>query len=200
LKIIGLAGGSGSGKTTVAELFSKNGFAYIDTDKVYHGLTSHPSPCLDDLVHEFGREILNPDCSLNREHLSEIVFQPEASEKREKLNKIAHSHVISETFAIISSLDESEFFAVLIDAPLLFESGLDKSCDKVISVVADEKIRISRIVARDGITEERALKRIKSQLSDEFLRKNSDYIIVNDGNLYDLKKQVDMLSEQIKNL
>ena len=81
MKIIGLAGGSGSGKSTVCKLFSKEGFAFINTDEVYHGLTSRKTPCLDDLVHEFGREILNSDNSLNREKLGQLVFAIGAEEK-----------------------------------------------------------------------------------------------------------------------
>ncbi len=201
MKVIGLAGGSGSGKSTVSKLFYENGFAFINTDEIYHKLTSTPTPCLDDLVHEFGREILNPEIhSLNRKKLAEIVFAKGQEDKLQRLNKIAHFHVLRETEEIIASLSEDEYFGVLIDAPLLFESGFDKKCDFVISVTANENVRIKRITERDGITEEKAKARINAQLSDEFLINNSKFIIVNDGDIDELRKNVNEISEKIKKL
>ena len=199
MKIIGLAGGSGSGKTTVAELFSENGFAYINTDEVYHALTSRKSPCLEDLIQEFGSGIVNAEYSLDRKALASIVFQDGAEEKRKKLNQITHFHVLSETEQMIASLDEKVFFGVLVDAPLLFESGFDKKCDKIISVIAEKSVRIARIIKRDSISEEKAEARIKAQLSDEFLKAHSDYLIVNNGDFGSLRKRVYEISEQIKN-
>ena len=201
MKIIGLAGGSGSGKSTVCKLFFENGFAYINTDEVYHALTATPTPCLDDLVHEFGREILNTDSySLNRQKLAEKVFKDGATEKLQKLNEIAHYHILKHTQELIDELSEDEYFGVLIDAPLLFESGFNEKCDLIISVIASEDIRIKRITERDGISEEKAKMRIRAQLSDEFLKKNSNYLIVNDGDVSELYKKVDEISEKIKNL
>ena len=199
MKVIGLAGGSGSGKSTVCELFLKNGFTYINTDEVYHSLTSGLTPCLLSLVKEFGTQILNSDNSLNRPKLASIVFAPNAAEKHKKLNEIAHYYVLSETEKIISELEGKAFFGVLIDAPLLFESGFDKKCDFVISVIADKEKRIERILARDGISKEKALARINNQLSDDFLKKNSKYIITNDGNIETLTESVNEISEKIKN-
>lgn len=199
MKIIGLAGGSGSGKTTVCELFSKIGYACINTDEIYHALISKPSPCLLELVTEFGEEILNPDGSLNRRRLGSIVFESDSDEKLKKLNKIAHFHILKEAEDIIAKLPEETFFGVLVDAPLLFESGFDRKCDVVISVIADEKTRIERITARDGISPENAKLRIKKQLSNEVLREKSDYTIVNDGDIDALTKSVNLLSEKIKN-
>ncbi|MBQ7333672.1 MAG: dephospho-CoA kinase [Clostridia bacterium] len=199
MKIIGLAGGSGSGKSTVCKLFLKNGFTYINTDEVYHRLTSKPSPCLEALTKEFGKEILNSDFSLNREKLASIVFSNDAAEKRKKLNQISHYYVLAETEKIIDSLSQDGFFGVLVDAPLLFESGFDKKCDIIISVIADEKTRISRIVKRDGISQLSAKSRIRAQISDEFLKENSHFIIVNDGDAQDLEARVQEISDKIKN-
>ena len=198
MKIIGLAGGSGSGKSTVCKLFAKNGFAFINTDELYHALTKTPTPCLDDLVHEFGREILNEEFySLNRKKLADIVFNN--PEKLKKLNKIAHYHILRETEEIIASYPTGKYFGVLVDAPLLFESGFDKKCDFVISVIADEDLRIKRITERDGISVEKATERIKNQATDEFLKKNSRFLIVNDGDFDALEKSVNEISEKIKN-
>ncbi len=199
MKIIGLAGGSGSGKSTVCKLFSENGFAFVNTDEVYHELTSKKTPCLDELVLEFGKEILNTDNSLNRVKLASIVFSSNSSEKLKKLNKIAHYHVLSQTEKIIAELPKDKYFGVLVDAPLLFESGFHEKCDLVISVIAEDGARIKRITARDGISEEKAILRINNQLSNEYLKEKSDIIIVNDGNLDALKISVREISEKIKN-
>jgi len=200
LKIIGLAGGSGSGKSTVCRLFSDFGFAFINTDEVYHELTSAPSPCLDEIVREFGFEVLNSDNSLNRQKLAETVFREGESERLKRLNKIAHFHVLKRTEEIISELSPQGLAGVLVDAPLLFESGFDKKCDVIISVIADEKTRILRITERDKITEEKAKSRISHQLPNEFLKQNSHFCIVNDGNLDTLTKRVKEISEKIKQL
>ena len=198
MKIIGLAGGSGSGKSSVCKLFSENGFAFINTDEVYHELCSKKSPCLDELVSEFGESILNADNSLNRAKLAEIVFAKNAEKKLKRLNEIAHFHVLAETERIISTLPKDKYSGVLVDAPLLFESGFNRKCEIIISVIADEKKRIARITERDGISTEKAKLRIKNQISDEFLKENSDFIIVNDGDFNALRKSVDDISEKIK--
>lgn len=182
MKIVGLCGGSGSGKGTVAKMFSDFKFESIDTDKVYHMLVSERSTCLDALVSEFGETILSEDGSLNRKMLAQIVFTGNDSEaKRSRLNKISHEYILMKTREMIKEFENSGAPAVLIDAPLLFESGFDKECDVVIAVIADVEIRISRIKERDGITTEAALSRIKSQLSDEYLKENADYVIENSG-------------------
>ena len=182
MKIVGLCGGSGSGKGTVAKMFSDYKFESIDTDKVYHMLVSERSTCLDALVAEFGEIILCEDGSLNRKMLAQIVFTGNDSEsKRAKLNKISHEYSLMKTREMIKEFEKNGASAVLIDAPLLFESGFDKECDMVIAVIADVEIRISRIKERDGITDDAALSRIRSQLSDEYLKEHSDYIIENSG-------------------
>ena len=103
LKIIGLCGGSGSGKGSVAELFLEYGIPSVDTDAVYHDITSSPSPCLDALVAEFGTDILTPDGALDRKKLSGIVFFGQDSiKRREKLNAISHKYVLAKTREILS--------------------------------------------------------------------------------------------------
>ena len=200
MKVIGLCGGSGSGKGTVSELFSEFGIPGIDTDAVYHTLTKNKSPCLDALTEEFGKNILAEDGSLDRKKLSKIVFVGEDSpEKRRKLNRIAHKYVLERTREILDEYRALGKVAAIVDAPLLFESGFDKECDFVISVIANENIRIKRIVERDKITVENARARIRAQLPDEFLIANSKYTINNDGNLSELRESVSQVAEKILN-
>ena len=182
MKVIGLCGGSGSGKGTVASVFSEFDIPSIDTDAVYHSLTAQKSPCLDALTDEFGDEILASDGSLNRQKLSEIVFLGDNSEqKRRKLNQITHKFVLEKTRKILAEYRALGKKAALVDAPLLFESGFDKECDFVLSISAPEDVRIARIQARDGIDEQRATARVRGQKGDEFYRAASDAFIYADG-------------------
>jgi len=198
LKVIGLCGGSGSGKGTVAAMFSDHGIPCIDTDAVYHGLTSGKSECLDALTDEFGSEILNGDGYLNRKKLSDIVFYGSDSfSKRGALNRISHKFVLDEARRIILEYRKDGKEAVLVDAPLLFESGFDAECDVVICVIADKDVRISRIVARDGISVEEATKRIDSQLTDEYLIAHSDYTIFNSESLIKTRLSVNEIANKI---
>lgn len=191
MKIIGLAGGSGSGKGTVCALFEKYNFASIDTDAVYRKITSSAdSACLMALKAEFGADIINSDGSLNRASLAKTVFADGAESKRERLNKITHAYVLAEVRRQIPTLAERGFVGVIIDAPLLFESGFDKECNIILCVISNKNARVARIVARDGITEEMARSRISAQLDDEYLIAHSDYVICNDGDRKELEEKV----------
>jgi dephospho-CoA kinase len=197
--IIGLAGGSGSGKSLVTELFSELGFFGIDTDLVYREITSSPSECLKALSKEFGADILSPSGALDRRKLAEAVFMSEGREQKLlKLNGITHKYILDEVRKIISSLDTG-YRGAVVDAPLLFESGFDRECDATVSVIADRELRIRRILLRDGVSEEEARRRIASQKSDGELRRLSDYIIVNNGNRDELRKSVLWIAEEILN-
>jgi dephospho-CoA kinase len=199
VKVIGLCGGSGSGKGCVAELMSKYGFNSIDTDKVYHEIISRKSECTDALSQEFGEEILNDDGSVNRKKLSSIVFHGDISEvRRARLNQIAHFHVLKKCREIIESYRIEGSVGVLVDAPLLFESGFDKECDLILAVIAEPATRISRIMVRDKISYDNAKIRIKAQLSDEYLKDNADFVIYNDGDIITLANEVDKIVKIIK--
>lgn len=184
--VIGITGQSGSGKSEVAKYLASIGFSVIDADMVYHNLISPPSKCLDELELHFGRKILKADSSLNRKTLAEMVFGEENREKLLLLNEITHKHVCREIRKIISSLKAMGCDLALIDAPLLFEAGLDTDCDFVISVVADRQIRLDRIISRDKITPEMAEKRVASQKSPEFYTERSDFTLENNGDVSSL--------------
>ena len=198
MKIIGLCGGSGSGKGTVAELFSLYGIKSVDTDAVYRELTATKTPCLDALVNEFGDEILSPLGALDRSKLRSIVFDSEdAKEKRTRLNEIAHKFILGKTREILEAYRQEGRLFSIVDAPLLFESGFNKECDFILCVLADKEQRILRIIKRDGLSREMAEQRIASQLSDEELIKLSDFKITNNGDIQELKDSVDMIVEEL---
>ena len=139
----------------------------------------------------FGSDIINPDGSLNRALLAERAFSSKDNTK--DLGALVHPFVLIE---MLFELKKISGYAVF-DAPQLFESGIDSVCDIIVSVVADKDVRLKRIVSRDGISEKQAEQRISAQLSEEFFRAESDYIIENntDG---DLNKKTLEVIEKIK--
>ena len=191
MKVYGLAGASGSGKGTVGKIFSEYGIPSVDTDKVYHNLIAERTECTEELLKTFGTQILNPDNSVNRKKLSEIVFNSDDCEnKLKKLNKITHYHILKKTREILKEYEKGGAKVALVDAPLLFESQFHLECDGVISVISEYDLKLKRIVARDGISADSAQKRLSKQLDDNFLILHSDYIIRNNGSIEELKSQV----------
>ena len=186
--VIGLTGPTGAGKGAVATVMKDYGIPIIDADDVYHELITPPSPCLQELVETFGKEILLEDGSLNRRALAAIVFFDPVA--RERLNAITHRYVMDEVRARMEHFHRDGVPTAVLDAPQLFEAGAQKDCDKIISVLADCELRSKRIMARDGITAEAAMRRILAQKSDEFFKTHSDYIIENNGSIELLTPQV----------
>ncbi len=176
-RVIGLTGQSGAGKTTVSRVFSQNGFAVIDADIISREVTEKGQPCLTELSEAFGSDIINPDGTLNRKRLGSIVFSDR--EKLRQLNGIIYPYIIYRIISRIDELSEEGRELILLDAPTLFEANADDLCDLIISVTADESIRMSRIIARDGITPEAAKKRFESQYSEHFFVNHSDFVIIN---------------------
>ncbi len=183
LILIGLCGRSGVGKGYVSRIFDEHGVPSVDTDAVYRKLTSASeelSPCMKAIVSRFGDEAALADNSLNRAFLRGIVFS-ENTRALDDLNKITHGFILEETLRIANELYDRGFSAVMIDAPLLFESGFDKLCDLIICVDAPDELSVRRIMDRDGITREAAERRLSVQLSAHELIRKSDAVVINDG-------------------
>jgi dephospho-CoA kinase len=196
--IIGLCGGSGSGKGTVAQILECYGIPNINADEVYRYLTKAGGALIPALSKEFGSSVISSDGALDRRQLSSIVFTSDGhEEKLRRLNEITHAAILAETEKRILELEKSGKNFVVFDAPLLFESGFNAKCDMIVAVTADTRTRVERIVKRDSITAKMAKERISTQLSDEFLKENSDYVIVNNGELCELDRQVKELAEKI---
>ena len=177
IRIIGLTGPIGSGKSYVGRLFKKAGYNTIDSDKVYHKLTSGATPLTKALKEQFGSRVINNDGSLNRAELSSIVFADDS--KLNLLNQITHTAVINSILQKCSVLSSKGIDTVIVEVPLMFESGFDKHCYKVVSVIADEQTRIKRIMKRNAFSEVEAIKRIKKQKNNNFYIENSDLIVYN---------------------
>ena len=200
MKVIGICGGSGSGKTTVSSLFNHRGLPVLDADAIYAELTLCSSECMNAITREFGDSVVNSDGSLNRIALGQIVFSSEnAQEKRSKLNSIAHKYVLSEIDSRLNGYRCDNVFAVVVDIPLMFECNFQKQCDLTIAVIADKELRAARIMKRDGIDIDSAYRRIDSQKSDDFLIENTDIYIENMGDISALEKKVDEIILHFKN-
>lgn len=193
--IIGLTGMSGAGKSTACRLFSELGYDVIDCDKVSRDVVEKGRPALREIADEFGREYINEGGTLNRRKLGSLVFSD--SDKRLKLNSIIYPYIIDEVMRTVNHLVDNGSDRILIDAPTLFESGLDSACDYIVSVVADIDDCIGRITARDNITEKQAKDRLSSQFSAEFYDERSDYCVKNDGSVDDLKRKIREISERL---
>ena len=204
--IIGLCGRSGAGKSFVSRLFGCEGVPYVDTDAVYREMTAPAkdgvlSDCMKELAEEFGDGILKDDLSLNRPALAEIVFADGAKDRLARLNEITHKHILAETDRKIECYAEEGRFAVIVDAPLLFESGYNEKCDYIVAASAPEDILVSRIMSRDGIDRDGALRRLKTQLSDEALRERADFVIETNENSEILRLRVkEILSQMAQRL
>jgi dephospho-CoA kinase len=186
--VIGLTGPTGSGKGHVAELFEAYGLPVINADEVYHGLLNPPSLCLEELTDRFGVGILNEDGTLNRRALGQIVFAD--PQELEALNTITHHHVMAEIRRRLEQLRRADTRAAVIDAPQLFEAGADRDCNVIVSVLADKMLRLERIMRRDEMDAEAAMKRIEAQKNDAFFRTHSDYVIENNDSTDRLSPEV----------
>lgn len=173
---LGLTGPTGAGKTTVAHLLEQNGIPLVDADAIARTVTEKGSPVLSALADTFGKDILFPDGSLDRRALAAVAFS--SKENTEKLNAVTHPAILAR---IRRALADATGDAVVLDAPLLFETGLDALCDHTAAIVADEAVRLARITARDGISEEAAKKRMAVQPDTAFYAARADILLYNNG-------------------
>ena len=197
MKIIGLTGPSGSGKSSCYSFFDKFNIPCIDADDVYHKLLIPPSECVNELISEFTSEILI-DGKVDRKKLSQIVFFDSSGKRLERLNEITHKFVKKEITKILDEYKSQGKKAVVIDAPLLFESGLNKQCDITLAIVAEEKTRIDRIISRDSLPFDLAKARTDAQKSLDFYESRATYTITNNSTIEALNEKLqDALNREI---
>ena len=195
--IVGLTGQTGSGKSTVALQLKGAGFGVVDGDEISKEITVPGSKILKDLEEHFGKDILNPDGTLNRANLARFAFVSE--ERTDRLKKITHPYITEEIEKRIDELFKEGKEAVIVDAAALFESEFNKKCDICVSVICPDNVRAERIMRRDGLSEEDAWFRINAQKSESFYREKSDMILRNFPP-YNFEKEVMVLVKKIKKI
>lgn len=196
MKIIGLTGNIASGKTEVAKIFKELGAKVIDADKIAREVVEPGEAAWQEIVEEFGGNILNPDGSINRKKLGEIIFNDD--KKREQLNRITHPRIMTKLKETIDNYKKENVKLVIIEAALIVErGGLLKLIDELIVVSADAETQIERIMTRDGLRRDEALSRMESQMPISEKTKHATYIIDNSESLEETRKQVEEVWEKI---
>lgn len=190
--ILGLTGQSGAGKSTVGKMLTEKGACVIDCDKLARVVVEPGKAALTEIVDAFGETVLNPDGTMNRPEVASIVFRD--GEALHTLNRITHKYIEKEMDEILA---KTEARLCVIDAPVLFESGIDKKCEKIVSVLAETETRIQRIMARDGLTREKAEERIFAQKDDDFYKERSDFVLYNNGAPEALVPAVDRILQEV---
>ena len=187
MKIVGVTGSSGAGKTEACKILEKKYDAeIIDADEVAKKLSKKGTLYLNSIVDSFGQDIVYKNGALNRKKLASMIYEDD--KKREQLNECTFDYIVQEIKNRINNIDHKE--VILIDAPLLFESGLDSICDMVIVILANREEQIVRICRRDKITKEEAQKRLNAQNSNAFFEESGDMQIKNDGTLNQLEEKL----------
>ena len=199
MKVIGLTGNIASGKSVVASMFEDLGAKVIDVDDIARKIVEPNETAWKKIVDTFGQNILNPDSTLNRQKLGEIIFND--YEKRKILNDITHPKIIQNARDKVEKYKNEMVEVVIIEAALIVEKGgLKDLIEKLIVVTSDEVSQIERLTERNGFSKEEALSRINSQMPTSEKVKHADYIIDNSGTTSETENQVKKLWHEIRTL
>jgi dephospho-CoA kinase len=197
MPVIGLTGGVASGKSTVSRMLSELGAYVIDADLIARQVVEPGREAWKEVADAFGEGVLNPDRTINRKALGDIVFNDR--EALSKLNSIIHPRVIATENEQIKEIQKREPQAIIVlDIPLLIETGGLGRVEKLIVVVADEDRQIERLVERRGLSREEAMKRIRTQMPLKEKAKFADYVIDNNGTLEATLSQVKSIWKDIQ--
>ncbi|MEW6720807.1 MAG: dephospho-CoA kinase [Thermodesulfobacteriota bacterium] len=192
MRVFGLTGNFGSGKSTVAEMFRHAGIPVIDADRISREVTDPGGSAHSPVVREFGPGIVRPDGTIDRGKLADIVFADPA--RRARLEEITHPAILASMKETLEGLSRQGCRAVVVEAALIHESGGKGLFDAVISVRCGEEEQLRRAMARDGISREQALARIRAQMDAGDKAGRSDYVIDNSGGLEETRAQVERLA------
>lgn len=193
MNVIGLTGPTGAGKTTVLKMLQSHGAAILDCDRIYYEILGSDAALRGELTETFGDVFLS-DGTLNREKLGKLVFQDEKS--LQKLNTIIYYYMGLEIRRRLVEEKKKGTRLAAIDAVNLIQSGLGELCCFTVAVTAPEEARLSRIMARDGITREFALSRIRAQENDEYFTRHCHAVLQNDGTPAELKEKAEKLLKE----
>ena len=193
--IIGLTGGIGSGKTTVAKLFNKLGVESVDVDDLAREVVAPGESCLQEIAQAFGSDILTEDGSLDRAGLRQIVFADPAL--RKKLESITHPAIKARLKQKLASCESK---IVLLVHPLLFETGQNNECKFTIAISVPKQIQIERVMRRDNNSEQQVMRIMDTQLTNQERIERADFILENTSNNADLSVKVLQLHNKLQNL
>ncbi len=191
--ILGLTGGIGTGKSTVAKMLREKNIPVVDTDSISKEIIEYPE-IIEKIKAEISSKIFNNENKLDRKKLSEIVF--ENKDKLKKLNEIMHPVILKKMWDEVEKL-RKDYKIIVVDIPLLFEINMENEVDKVLLIYSSKEIQIERIMNRDGRTREEAIKIINSQMPLYKKREKSDYIIQNNDSLEKLEKNLDKVVQKL---
>lgn len=190
---VGLTGGIGAGKSTVADLFSQKGAVVIRSDELARQVIEPQTPGFQQVIDRFGKEFVNSEGYIDRAKLAQIVFQDDAALK--DLENIVHPLVRSKTNQII---DQHTSETIIVnEIPLLLEKKMESLFDFLVIVISSEKNRLERLSQR-GLTAEQATARMSKQVSDDERKAAADFLIVNDGNLDQLEVDVEKIWQTLQ--
>ena len=196
MKKVGLTGGIGSGKSTVARMLGSAGFAVVDADQIAREIMEPGSPVLTEVAAEFGADLIGDDGALNRGELARRAFA--TTEETQRLNAITHPAIRAESERRFAAAEEAGEQAVIYDMPLLVDLGLHKDMDLTVVVDVDTEERVRRLVDTRGLDEADARARMAQQIDDAARLSAADVVIDNNGPLEALEPQVAALIERIK--
>ena len=194
--ILGLTGGIASGKSTADIFFKEKHIPVIDCDQIAHDILNVGNKGYELVRKQFGFQIINEDQSINRSVLGQIVFND--AKQLDILNKITHPLIFKEIQAKIALSKVAKKPLIIVDAPVLFEANGQKYCDCTLLIAIPESLQLKRLMLRDHLSKDAALKRIRSQMSLSQKEKLADFVINNVGTKQDLKYQLEQLLLKIK--
>jgi dephospho-CoA kinase len=197
LKLIGLTGGAGSGKSTVAAMFRELGAAIVDADEATHAVYAPGTDGFQAVVKEFGAEYVR-DGAIDRAKLGALVF--EHADALRRLNAIVHPRVRQWMAEKTAQAVEDGAEVVIQDVPLLFENGLQGLYSSTVLVYARRQTQLQRLVEQRGLTPDRALKMLAAQMPIEEKRLLADFVIDNDGTRDETRRQVDEVWTRVRSL
>lgn len=200
VKIIGITGGIGSGKSTVSKFINEMGYKVINSDSKAKKLYLENSELKEKLIKEFGGNFYLPDGNINKKFIEEIVFGEDEKSKANlaKLNALVHPLVIQDNIDEIDELVEKGERLIFVESALIFEISMEDAYDYIICVFTPKDIAIKRLIERDSTSEEKILKRMKNQMSSEEKKKKADFVINNNTDLNSLKNATEFIIDVIK--